>query len=78
MNYPIAHWSYSSLSLFLRNRFMFKKRYILKIYNDKTGPAAVVGKAGHAALEYYYKTGQKNIEKSIEIGLQKIENTKDD
>ncbi len=53
---PIDHWSYSSMTLFLRNRLAFKKRYILKIYDDLTSPAAVVGSAAHKALETYYKS----------------------
>ncbi|TMD53350.1 MAG: PD-(D/E)XK nuclease family protein [Chloroflexi bacterium] len=51
----IDQWSYSSLTLFLRNRLAFKKKYILKIYDDKYGPSAIVGQAAHKALELYFK-----------------------
>lgn len=53
---PVDHLSYSALTLFLANRLMFKKKYIMKIYDEKTSPAAVVGRSGHKALEHYLKT----------------------
>lgn len=74
--YPIDHWSYSSLTLFLRNRLMFKKRYILKIYNEKTGPAAVVGKAGHKALQVYYEGN--SVDQAMSAGMEYINGLKDD
>lgn len=76
MQYPIAHWSYSSMIEFLRNRLSFKKKYILKIQDNKTGPSAVVGKAYHKALESFYG-GQKNRNVAFEVGMAQIENTPD-
>lgn len=75
-SYPVDHLSYSSLTLFLRNRFMFKKKYILKIYDDKTGPAAVVGKAGHKALQHFYETG--NVDQAVTAGMEYIDTLKDE
>jgi len=59
--------------LFLRNRLAFKKKYILKIYDDKYGPSAIVGQAAHKALELYFK-GMDN-KTAIQAGLDQIETT---
>ena len=71
----IDQWSYSSLTLFLRNRLAFKKKYILKIYDDKYGPSAIVGQAAHKALELYFK-GMDN-KTAIQAGLDQIDHTSD-
>lgn len=56
MSTPIIdHWSYSSLTLFLRNPLAFKKRYILKIYDDQMGPSGIVGQAYHKTLEAFLR-----------------------
>lgn len=67
---PIDHWSYSSLTLFLRNRLAFKKKYIMKIYDDLYGPSAVVGSACHKALQNFYNGG--TVEDSIQVGMNYI------
>lgn len=72
---PIDHWSYSSLTLFLRNRLAFKKTYILKQYDNTTSPSAVVGSAGHKALEAYYNG--MSVDQAIEAGITHIERTSD-
>ncbi len=64
----IDFWSYSSLTLFLRNRLAFKKTYILKQYDNESSSAAVVGKAGHKALEHYLKMGTGDVHEAIEAG----------
>ena len=71
----IDHWSYSSLSLFLRNGLAFKKKYLLKIYDDLSSPSAIVGQAGHKALEAFY--GGVPVNKAVEIGLDHINKISD-
>lgn len=66
----IDYWSYSSFTNFLSDPASFKKKYILKIYDDQTTPSAVVGKAGHKALQSYY-TGT-SVEDSITEGINYI------
>ena len=61
--------------MFLRNRLAFKKKYILKIYDDKYGPSAIVGQAAHKALELYFK-GMDN-KTAIQAGLDQIDHTSD-
>lgn len=73
--YPIEHWSYSSLLKFLSDRYAFKKQYILKIYDDKTTPSALVGTAAHKALEAFYK-GHK-LEDAIQEGQRYIDTYND-
>lgn len=73
--YPVSHLSYSALSLFLRNPYMFKKNYILNIWDFKYSASALAGKAGHKALELYYKG--EPVHKAIEAGLALINKTPD-
>lgn len=63
------------MMLFLRNRFAFKKQYILKLYNFKNSPAAIVGKAGHKSLEHFYKG--MDAASAAEVGMAYIESVKD-
>jgi hypothetical protein len=51
---PIEYWSHSSLMAFLRNPLTWYKRYVEKIYDLPRSPSAVVGIAGHLALENFY------------------------
>lgn len=74
--YPIDHWSYSSMMMFLRNPLGFKKCYILKIYDFKNSPATIVGKAGHKALEQYYKGG--SADQAASIAMAYINSVRDD
>lgn len=53
--------------LFLSNKLAFKKRYILKLYDSKTSPSALVGLMGHKALEEYFNGTSEAI--AIERGL---------
>lgn len=71
----IDYWSYSSMGMFLRNPLAFKKRYILKVYDDISSPTSVVGKACHKALERYYNGME--IHEAIEVGLEQINQTSD-
>jgi hypothetical protein len=75
MEAPIEHWSYSSMTLFLRNRLAFKKKYILKIYDDLYGPAAIVGQAAHKALEAFYNGSP--VPAAIESGIAHLNKTPD-
>jgi PD-(D/E)XK nuclease superfamily len=67
---PIKHWSHSSLMAYLRNPLAWYKRYVEEIYDMPTTPAAVVGSAGHLALEHFYKGAAK--ETAIQKGLEYI------
>ncbi len=53
---------------FLRNPLAWYKRYVEEIYDTPTTPAAVVGSAGHRALEHYYSGAPKDI--AIQKGLE--------
>lgn len=72
---PIDYWSYSSMSQLLRNPLAFKKKYILKIYDDISSPSAVVGQAGHKALEAYYNGSETH--EAVGVGLEYINNLSD-
>ncbi|HEY4501365.1 MAG TPA: PD-(D/E)XK nuclease family protein [Candidatus Paceibacterota bacterium] len=73
--YPIKHWSHSSLMAFLRNPLAWYKRYVEEIYDTPTTPAAVVGSAGHLALENFYSGVNK--ETAIQKGLEYVRNIAD-
>lgn len=72
---PIKHWSHSSLMAFLRNPLAWYKRYVEEIYDTPTTPAAVVGSAGHKALEHFYSGAPKDI--AIQKGLEYMRNVGD-
>ena len=72
---PIRHWSHSSLMSFLRNPLAWYKRYVEKVYDTPSGPAAWIGKAGHKALEHYY--GGIDKPGSIDLGLEYLRNAPD-
>lgn len=65
--YPIKHWSHSSLVSYLRNPLAWYKRYVEEIRDTPSTPAAVVGKAGHFALEHFYSGLPKDY--AIQKGL---------
>lgn len=67
---PIKHWSHSSLVAYLRNPLAWYKRYVEEIYDTPTTPAAVVGSAGHLALEHFYNGVSKEI--AIQKGLEYV------
>lgn len=75
MKAPIKHWSHSSLLAFLRNPLAWYKRYVELIRDTPSTPAAVVGKAGHMALEHFY--GGLPKETAIERGLQYLRDIPD-
>ena len=55
---------------FLRNPLAWYKRYVEEIYDTPTTPAAVVGSAGHLALENFYSGVEKEI--AIQKGLKYV------
>lgn len=71
----IDYWSYSSMTQLMRNPLAFKKKYVLKVYDDQANPSGVVGSACHKALESYY--GGKEQHEAIEEGLRYIDNISD-
>ena len=73
--YPIQHWSYSSLISYLRNPLTWHKRYVEGVYDMPSGPASVVGRAGHKALEHFYSGLDK--EAAIDLGLEYLRNIPD-
>lgn len=72
---PIAHWSYSSLMALLRNPLAWYKRYVEKVYDTPSSPTAFIGRAGHVALEHFYKGLSK--EEAILRGFEHLENVQD-
>lgn len=74
-NYPITHWSHSSLMSFLRNPLAWYKRYVELVYDTPSGPAAVVGRAAHKALEYYY--GGLEVAQATALGLEYLRDVPD-
>jgi hypothetical protein len=72
---PIKHWSHSSLMAFLRNPLAWYKRYVEEIYDTPTTPAAVIGSAGHLALENFYNGVDKEL--AIQKGLEYMRNIAD-
>lgn len=72
---PIKHWSHSSLVAFLRNPLAWYKRYVEEVYDTPTSPASVVGRAGHLALENFYRGDSK--EAATAKGLAYLRNIAD-
>ncbi len=72
---PIAHWSYSSLTAYLRNPLAWYKRYVEHVYDTPASPASLIGRAGHTALEHFYKGLPK--EEAIQRGLEYLHNVQD-
>jgi hypothetical protein len=72
---PIAYWSHSSLVAFLRNPLAWYKRYVERVYDTPRGPAAVVGSAGHKALEHFY--GGIDKEGAIDLGMEYLRDVPD-
>lgn len=73
--YPIKHWSYSSLATYLRNPLSWYKRYVEGVYDMPAGPASVIGRAGHKALEHYYNGS--SAEEATKLGLAYLKNVPD-
>lgn len=72
---PIKHWSHSSLMSYLRNPLAWYKRYVEKVYDAPQGPAGIVGRAGHIALENFY--GGMPKDSAIQVGLDYLRGVPD-
>jgi hypothetical protein len=71
----VDQFSYSAMNQLMSNPLAFKKKYILRIFDDLSSPSGVVGKAGHKALEAYFKGKEQH--EAIEVGLEYINNLSD-
>jgi hypothetical protein len=60
---------------YLRNPLAWYKRYVEKVYDTPSGPAGIVGRAGHIALQHYY--GGIPVESAIQIGLDYLRGVPD-
>lgn len=60
---------------FLRNPLAWYKRYVEQVYDTPSGPAGVVGRAAHKALEHYYSGIGK--EAAVELGLEYLRSVAD-
>lgn len=60
---------------FLRNPLAWHKRYVEKVYDMPRSPSAVVGSAGHKALEHFYSGADK--ETAIKLGLEYLRGVAD-
>jgi len=72
MEPQIDYWSYSSMSALLSNPLNFKKKYILKVYDDAMSPSGVVGTACHKVAEAYFGNG-KSTDEAIQVGYDYID-----
>ena len=72
MEPQIDYWSYSSMSALLSNPLNFKKKYILKVYDDPMSPSGVVGTACHKVAEAYFGNG-KSTDEAIQVGYDYID-----
>jgi len=75
VDFPIEHWSYSSLMSYLRNPLAWYKRYVENIRDTPSKPSGIVGRAGHKALEHFYSSVPK--EQAIEQGLRYLRDISD-
>ncbi len=73
--YPIKHWSHSSLMAFLRNPLAWHKRYVEGIYDMPSNPSAIVGRAGHVALQHFYSGIGKDA--AINLGFEYLAHVPD-
>ena len=60
---------------FLRNPLAWHKRYVEGVYDFPSTPAAVIGRAGHKALEYFYQGVGK--EEATALGLAYLRSVPD-
>ena len=60
---------------YLRNPLAWYKRYVEHIYDMPSGPAAIVGRAGHVALQHFY--GGLSKVGAMDLGLEYLRNVPD-
>lgn len=73
---PIEHLSYSAMRTYLTNPWLFRKRYILGLYDFKASPAMYEGKAGHKYVELRLK-GQ-SVQAALSHAMKMLESVSDD
>jgi len=73
--YPIKHWSHSSLMAYLRNPLAWYKRYVELVYDLPSSPTSIIGRAAHKAVEHYYSGIDK--EGAIALGLEYMRGVSD-
>lgn len=71
----VAYMSPSAMAAYLTNPMYFKKRYILKQYDNDYSVTGVIGKAGHKALERIYSG--MSVDEAIRDGQREIDNMSD-
>lgn len=85
-DFPVKHYSASSMRLFSTNPILFKIRYVNKeTFDTTTGISGVIGKAFHQAMEVYYggsdtiiiSNEQEAIEYGMKAGIDYIEKYSD-
>ena len=74
-DFPIKHWSHSSLMAFLRNPLAWYKRYVEEVYDTPSSPSSIIGRAGHVALQHFY--GGLGKEGATELGLEFLRDVPD-
>lgn len=60
---------------YLRNPLAWYKRYVEKVYDTPSGPAGVIGRAGHVALQHFY--GGLSKEAAVALGLEYLRKVPD-
>lgn len=60
---------------YLRNPLAFYKRYVEEVYDTPAGPASVVGRAAHVALQHYYSGIAKD--DAVALGLAYLRDVAD-
>lgn len=68
-DFPLDHYSYSSMVQFSVNPIMFKIKYINgDIFDTANSISSVIGRAFHSAMDVYY--GYSGTEKDVKKGLE--------
>lgn len=73
--YLIDAFSFSSFRSFITNRYKFLLE-TMRVWTFKSSPTMIVGKAGHSALEVFFRDHVSEAE-AVEVGLRYIENVPD-
>lgn len=60
---------------YLRNPLAWYKRYVEKVYDTPSGPAGIIGRAGHVALQHFYSGLDK--EAATALGLEYLRSVPD-
>ena len=60
---------------FLRNPLAWHKRYVEQVYDNPSNPSSIIGRAGHLALEHFYRAVPKEL--AIAHGLEYLQSVAD-